>query len=674
MNLDIIKNNLLSEAKSSPNLLSDLAGLENYIAESYNNRSFIELLQNADDAKATKFKIIRNGEFLFVANNGRVFSQNDLESLCRSASSNKVKGETIGYRGIGFKSVVRFSKEIHIISGGLELTFSKERTRKEIPEASRVPLIRIPHTLLESDKNKISEICKSLILQNYKTIFVFTGIEINEIEYEFESFEHNSLIFLRNIESTEVVFKEAILTQVYREKLNNCNSKIQIRSSEQNSEWLVSSEDHTSIAFQIIDNEIAKLGRENSLIHAFLPTEDNNCLGVLINGNFNTDPSRKHLIFNKDTISSISLCCHHIIKLLKDNLTQYNQDSFGMVNALMPYSDPRMSQFSRNSFIKIIFEEIKKFDDDFFKRIILPPNWLNYSDFLKLYPSSNDSILLNNQFYKIEGFLPFIKYLGAKEANFKDFQKYINGSDISILGCTQITKFVFKSILTKSGIAESDIKELKIFISNGKRKAIPEIKSGSGLDDSFISLLLEGGLTKFDIKQAMKICAPNILIEEESSEEKIEKIQLANWLSTFNNNKQLTDNVITSYMSVKRWQKAEEQTLKILNLNGFKLEDISKQNIGFDLSGKDPNGNEVQIEVKSITFPGQKFRLTNNEIALAQTKQKSYYIAVVRQSNDFIEISLIQDPVNNLTLNRQCVQWIWECESYEYNPMRFEII
>lgn len=673
MNLDVIKNNLLSEAKSSPKLLSDLAGLENYIAESYNNRSFIELLQNSDDAKATRFKIIRSGEFLFVANNGRVFSQNDLESLCRSASSNKVKGETIGYRGIGFKSVVRFAKEIHIISGELELTFSKERTKKEVPEASRVPLIRIPHTLLESDKNKISEICKSLILQNYETIFVFTGVEINEIEYEFESFEHNSLIFLRNIESTEVVFKESVLTQVYREKLNNCNSKIQIRSSEQNSEWLVSSEDHTSIAFQITDNEIAKLGRENSLIHAFLPTEDNNGLGVLINGNFNTDPSRKHLIFDKDTVGSISLCCRHIIKLLKENLTQYSQDSFGMVNALMPYSDPRMSQFSKNSFIKALFEEIKKFDDDFFKRIILPPNWLNFSDFLKIYTSSSDGILLNSQFYEIEGFLPFIKHLGAKEANFRDFQKYINGSDISVLGCTQITKFVFKSILTKSGITESDIKELKILISCGKRKAITDIKSGSDLDDSYISLLLEGGLTKFDIKQALKICAPNILIEEESSEEKIEKTQPANWLSTFNN-KQPTENAITSYMSVKRWQKAEEQTLKILNLNGFKLEDISKQNIGFDLSGTDPNGNEVQIEVKSITFPGQKFRLTNNEIALAQTKQKSYYIAVVRQSNDFIEISLIQDPVNNLKLNRQCVQWIWECENYEYNPIKFEII
>jgi hypothetical protein len=108
-------------------------------------------------------------------------------------------------------------------------------------------------------------------------------------------------------------------------------------------------------------------------------------------------------------------------------------------------------------------------------------------------------------------------------------------------------------------------------------------------------------------------------------------------------------------------------------MNGFKLEDVSKQNIGFDLSGTDPNGNEIQIEVKSITLPGQKFRLTNNEIAVAQIKQKSFFVAIVRQTDEFLEIALVSDPVNNLSLNRQCVQWIWECESYEYKPLKFKI-
>ena len=133
------------------------------------------------------------------------------------------------------------------------------------------------------------------------------------------------------------------------------------------------------------------------------------------------------------------------------------------------------------------------------------------------------------------------------------------------------------------------------------------------------------------------------------------------------------ENYNTSQPTLKKWRSAEEQTLEILNLNGFKLEDVSKQNIGFDLNGTDPNGNEIQIEVKSITLPGQKFRLTNNEIAVAQVKQKSFFVAIVRQTDEFLEIALVSDPVNNLSLNRQCVQWIWECESYEYKPLKFEL-
>ena len=126
--------------------------------------------------------------------------------------------------------------------------------------------------------------------------------------------------------------------------------------------------------------------------------------------------------------------------------------------------------------------------------------------------------------------------------------------------------------------------------------------------------------------------------------------------------------------SVSRWRSAEEITLEILNQNGFNLEDVSKQNIGYDLAGTAPNNTYIQIEVKSITYPGQQFRITNNEIAIAQDKQDSYFIAIVRFLVDSVEIALVSNPVKNLKLNRQCVQWIWECSEYEYKPIKFEIV
>ena len=74
MNKDIaeLRKSLIIEAKNSPILLSDLAGLEAYVSESYNCRSFIELLQNADDAGANSFFVKRVKEYIIVANNGRL--------------------------------------------------------------------------------------------------------------------------------------------------------------------------------------------------------------------------------------------------------------------------------------------------------------------------------------------------------------------------------------------------------------------------------------------------------------------------------------------------------------------------------------------------------------------------------------------------------------------------
>ena len=89
--------------------------------------------------------------------------------------------------------------------------------------------------------------------------------------------------------------------------------------------------------------------------------------------------------------------------------------------------------------------------------------------------------------------------------------------------------------------------------------------------------------------------------------------------------------------------------------------------------GSDPNGRNIYIEVKSIDYVGQKFRMTNNEFAAAQYKPGNYYLALVYQNKDSFEISLIKDPVNRLNLTRQVLQWVWECTDYEYKPMRFKI-
>lgn len=123
--IQTISNNFIQEARKSPALLSDMAAMEKYMAESYSGRVFAELLQNADDCCSTKVGIYQIGNNLFFANNGRPFNSDDITAICRSGASSKKRGQGIGYRGVGFKSSTHISNEIIIWSNGVSFSFSK---------------------------------------------------------------------------------------------------------------------------------------------------------------------------------------------------------------------------------------------------------------------------------------------------------------------------------------------------------------------------------------------------------------------------------------------------------------------------------------------------------------------------------------------------------------------
>ena len=254
--LSTLRETLVIEAKNSPMLLSDLAGLETYVSESYNNRSFVELLQNADDAKATHFYVKRCGDYLFVANNGRPFNIMDLESLCRSASSNKERGASIGYRGIGFKSVVGIAKEVHLVSGDFEITFSKDLTKQLIPLASKVPLIRIPHNLDSSVKNQLANEIKTLQGEGYKTIFIFSGIMANKIDDEYTSFASTTILFLNNIQVIKIHLSKMITANITVLEKNKKGRVLRVSTTDAISNWLVCSDSNCSIAFSIENNKV----------------------------------------------------------------------------------------------------------------------------------------------------------------------------------------------------------------------------------------------------------------------------------------------------------------------------------------------------------------------------------------------------------------------------------
>ena len=684
MNNELLKlrESLIAEAKNSPMLLSDLAGLEAYVSESYNSRSFIELLQNADDAKATKFYVKRSGDYLFVANNGRPFNIKDVESLCRSASSNKVRGTSIGYRGIGFKSVVSFAKEVHLVSGDFEITFSKELSKKLIPQAPKVPLIRIPHEVDDSVKNELANEIKAIQEEGFKTIFIFSGVLANQIDEEYTSFASTTILFLNSIQVIKILLNKKVTANIAVVDENEKGRFLRVSTTDAISNWFVCSDSNCSIAFSMNNGKVTRLPKNEAIIHAFLPTEDSCGLGIVVNGDFSTDPSRRHLIMDETTVTVISNLAKLYASLLKYALS--NKDKH-IIDALMPYFDLKLIQLMKQSFEKEFAKKIKEAFGKELSNLKLSPLWLNAEDFAKIMAASNLQYI-SPECSEVYGLNEFFKYLGNRTEDVGSLLSKVNNAELSVLGYAQLVAAGIKESLMNHKLPSLCTTDL--VVSNGKLCSFKEVNENEEeIDESYVQLLLDNGVSENDISLFLKKMGLSNINEvqfsdddeddytfnDEDDEDDEDDMSAPSSVSQWYNDASSSSKPAVYNEGVQKWRSAEENTLTALNANGFRLKDVSKQNLGFDLEGSDPNGKNIYIEVKSIDYVGQKFRMTNNEFAAAQYKPDCYYLALVFQSNDSFEISLIRDPINRLNLTRQVVQWVWECSEYEYRPMKFKM-
>lgn len=127
----------LSELLNGTRNYESMFNLTEQMTHDYSNRFIIELLQNAYDAISLdtssdtgKVKIILDEKddrpsTLYFANTGLPFSHSNFEAISSLALSNKDPKETIGNKGIGFKSVLQVSNSPKIYSGKwLENSFS----------------------------------------------------------------------------------------------------------------------------------------------------------------------------------------------------------------------------------------------------------------------------------------------------------------------------------------------------------------------------------------------------------------------------------------------------------------------------------------------------------------------------------------------------------------------
>lgn len=682
-----LQNEFKIEAKNAPMLFKDLAKVEQYIAESYKTRSFIELIQNADDANSKKFGIHIYDNFVIVGNDGRDFNYDDVKAICRSGSSNKVRGgSTIGYRGIGFKSVVNLAERVYILSGNINFLYDKQLTKELLNINDDVPLIRIPHIV--EDIPYIDEINNLKTKYNYSTIFLFENIKENIVEDELLSFDKSSVLFLNSVEEINLINKNNSRNIIKTIKENIC----EISENTTNEKWMIISSDnrYDKLAFKIKDNKIISANADESLIHSFTPTTEVSGGYFKMNGNFSTDPSRKSIDFDEISEVSFNNCTNMLACIISEILNGSNK-YIGFFKPFVEFNNAISSNKIRVKLLHNIKDNLQHINN--FNNLRLKPEMISIQDYREIcskkYLCINENVLVD--YPEINSFFELIEipYLTLDEM-IECIEEHCNVSNICL--ATIFSKIVKKYRYDFSEKIINRVGNLKIFVKNSKKVNANELKEYSKLDEEY-KHILNDNCENDDIKFAFKKLGvkydlvnsnmfysqtqnisnekhgifSNIFKKMENAEANNYKSkEIENISNDFNKKK---------YPNIQKWRSTEVNLTEYLRYFDFidEVKDVSVSNLGYDIEVKLKNGEKIFIEVKSVISFSQPFKITNNEYTCAHNYGDKYYIALVINDDNF-EVKFIQNPIENLHFEKKCEQWSWFCEEYKSNLLDIDEI
>lgn len=298
------------------NIKSHLAGLQGYDVMA------LELIQNADDAKAEEiiFDITDSG--LMVRNSGQFTYCGDLYKPCAFLVDSNYKcdyhritdvgsggklsrGENIGRFGIGFVSTYQVTDQPEIRSSGIKLTL-----RPELGQWFIEPYEEICGTsfFLPWAANPESEARLALGVSHV------SASHIDQLVEDFRGVLRKSLLFLRHVRKAEVRRNGQLLLACDLDRGEDSDLIASFMPSGEVEQWHILRADATEAARSLYENHprLESLHRStkisiglridpeplaDGLLYAFLPTEQSTGLPLHINADFFPEPDRKAVIF-----------------------------------------------------------------------------------------------------------------------------------------------------------------------------------------------------------------------------------------------------------------------------------------------------------------------------------------------------------------------------------------
>lgn len=360
--------------KSFSELERDI-NIEQSISNDYRGRAIFEFFQNAID-RANKniwITLDKNTKTLTIANDGKPFTigdksptnKTDFHALLTTHNSSKLSGESIGNKGVGFKSCWEYTNHVTIATYADELAWGFE-IKRDLTQYTVLNHINTETSTIQDWLNtpdiqkvltgkelpsfyfpkRLEETIASEILNNFnnqdevaQTVIVFKELtQLDDLEEKIRTFAEHQIFLTRQLDSLKDKDVILDLSVIHAEKSNTQNHDFhqQLHTKENNDDWHLATIEFTDeqlAELKILSGELNYAVENPKIAIAFpltqdiniqsrfychLPTEIDCGFNVLIHGDFLLDVSRKQIDFKSNPYNKKLLA--HAASLLVDTL------------------------------------------------------------------------------------------------------------------------------------------------------------------------------------------------------------------------------------------------------------------------------------------------------------------------------------------------------------------
>lgn len=335
--------------------LDERGRAQELVRDQYSGRYAFELLQNADDAMARlgwkgQVRFVLSKDALLVANTRQTFGKAEIEAICALGRSSKEASTSIGYKGLGFKSVAEISDEPQVISGNHRFFFSINRLRVEVQKIAgalaatqKLPTYAFPWALTDLGLGDDVEVVRHLEADGFATVIrlpLKRSVARKDVAAAIRNtLSPRQLLFLRNIDA--VAFEDLADSNANwyvraRKRRAAALTVVELTTNAQPERWGVFArrakvdrrltrplgaawakveEVAYAVAVQLSTKGLAPVPALDARLHAYFPTEEATGLPFVIHADFALELDRRRVARTRDAIAYNEWICKKIADL-----------------------------------------------------------------------------------------------------------------------------------------------------------------------------------------------------------------------------------------------------------------------------------------------------------------------------------------------------------------------